>query len=97
MGLCELVNLLGLFVRSPSTGSTFERFRHCDSELAENNNAKMSRNTGLFSRPNHSHSLCASRRLQINSALMDFTQYIKRETLINNPLTAFIKYILLLI
>lgn len=33
MSLCKLVNSLDLFVRSPSTGYTFERCRRYDSEL----------------------------------------------------------------
>jgi hypothetical protein len=40
MGLCELVNLLGLFVRSPLARYTFERVCHCDSELPKSNNEK---------------------------------------------------------
>lgn len=39
-GLCKLVNSLDLFVRSPSTGYTFERCRRYDSELPKNNNEK---------------------------------------------------------
>lgn len=40
MGFCELVNLLGLFVRSPSARYTFERVSHYDSELPKSNNEK---------------------------------------------------------
>lgn len=53
-----------------------------------------------FSGPNSSPVVRGSHIiLNINSALTDafFPQYIKKETLINNPLTAFIKCVLLLI
>ena len=53
-----------------------------------------------FSGPNSSPAVRGSHViLKINSALTDVfsPQYIKRETLINNPLTAFIKCVLLLI